>query len=576
MLPLISSWEAGSPIGEAVFSPDAARVAITSKGAFRICDTRTGRNLTNLPGDSNSILKLAFSPDGRRLASGSRGGAISLWSTETGKLAAEPLTGHTRTITSLVFSCDGRFVVSGSEDYTIRIWDAQTGETARGPIRVLMDAKWLAPVPGGRFAVGGNYDNTFLVIGRRTEYTFTMYDIDSCAVLFECFGHESLVLSLSSSPDGLLLASGSYDRTIRFWEASSGQAIGQPLKEHTAGVRLVRFSPDGKYVASSTRFDALRVWNINSGAMRGETMTTRDEEIVVDAAFSSDGNCLMSAHCDGAVKIWDVRGLGIQTEIHKAKVEPIVPEPETEVANANQAISQSDLEGVVDAIQKLEITAVSEAEVTSATTPQEIVSLLSLRGCADLTNELDMATCSERPISSGGFGDIYRCRLKDGTHVAVKTIRLYGDSSEQDRKILKHAAHEVYAWSKCKHPNVQPLLGLAMFRGLIGMIAQWESNGSMPQYLERHAEADRCIMSTQVAEGLSYLHASGVVHGDLKGVRKRSTLHTMAFDPGVVGKRADISRRRCAACGLREREAARVYAEVREDVYEGSAIVTLD
>ncbi|KAG8678175.1 hypothetical protein FRC09_020058, partial [Ceratobasidium sp. 395] len=102
-----------------------------------------------------------------------------------------------------------------------------------------------------------------------------------------------------------------------------------------------------------------------------------------------------------------------------------------------QAASQSDLEGVVNAIQKLKITAVSEAEVTSAATPQEIVSLLSLRGCADLTDELDMATCSERPISSGGFGDIYRCRLNNGTHVAIKTIRLYGDSSEQDRKILK-------------------------------------------------------------------------------------------------------------------------------------------
>ncbi|KAG8773672.1 hypothetical protein FRC12_002389, partial [Ceratobasidium sp. 428] len=95
MLPLIGSWEAGSPFDEAVFSPDAARVAITSKTAFQIWDTYTGRNLINLPGDSNSILKLAFSPDGRRLASGSRDGAISLWSTETGKLAAEPLTGHT-------------------------------------------------------------------------------------------------------------------------------------------------------------------------------------------------------------------------------------------------------------------------------------------------------------------------------------------------------------------------------------------------------------------------------------------------------------------------------------------------
>ncbi|KAG8773670.1 hypothetical protein FRC12_002387 [Ceratobasidium sp. 428] len=515
MLSLVDSWDAEGPFGKAVFSPDAARVAFTSKTILRICDTYTGRNPVTLPGDSNPISKLAFSPDSRRLASGSRDGAISLWDTQTGKLAVGPLTDHTGAITSVIFSCDGRFVVSGSEDYTIRIWDAQTGETARGPIRLVLDVKWLAPVPGGRFAVGGNYENTFPVIGRKSEYPFIVYDIDSCAVQFECVGHESPVASLSSSPDGLLLASGSDDRTIRLWEASSGQPIGQPLKGHTKPVDLVRFSPDSRYIASSS-VDALRIWDISSKALHGETLTPMFEE-VVDAVFASDGNSLMSAHYNGAAKIWDVRSLGIQTEIHNAQAEPTTPAPETEVASTNQAVSQSDLEGVTDAIQKLEMTPVPEAEVTSAATTQEIVSLLSLRGCADMTNELDMATCSEHPISSGGFGDIYRCRLKDGTHVAIKTIRKYTDSSEQNQKILKHAAHEIYAWSKCKHPNVQPLLGLAMFRGLIGMIAQWESNGSMPQYLERHADADRCIMSTQIAEGLSYLHASGVIHGDLKG-----------------------------------------------------------
>ncbi|KAG8724885.1 hypothetical protein FRC09_012548 [Ceratobasidium sp. 395] len=227
----------------------------------------------------------------------------------------------------------------------------------------------------------------------------------------------------------------------------------------------------------------------------------------------------MSAHRNGTVKIWDVSGLNIQTETHNAQVNHAAPALESEAASATQAVSQSDPEGIADTLKELDITVIPEAEITSAATPQEIVSLLSLRGCADMTNELDMATCSEHPISSGGFGDIYRGGLKNRTHVAIKTIRKYTDSSEQNQKIFKkqRAAHEVYAWSKCKHPNVQPLLGLVMFRGLIGMIAQWESNGSLPQYLERHADADRCIMSAQVAEGLSYLHASGVVHGDLKG-----------------------------------------------------------
>ncbi|KAG8774359.1 hypothetical protein FRC12_002030 [Ceratobasidium sp. 428] len=569
MLSLISSWEAGSPFDEAAFSPDAARVAVTSKTTFWICDTYAGRNLMSLTGDRNSILKLAFSPDGRRLASGSGDGAISLWSTQTGKLAAEPLTGHTGAITSVIFSCDGRFVVSASADYTIRIWDAQTGETARGPIRLLLDAKCLASIPGGRFAVGGNYENTFPVIGRKMEYPFPVYDIDSCAVLFECSGHEDWVTSFSSLPNGLLLASGADDGTIRFWEASSCQPIGQLLKGHTKSVDLVRFSPDSRYIASST-INGLRVWDINSKAMQGETLTPRDEERVVDAAFSSDGNCLVSVHRNGTVNIWDVRSLSIQTATHNAQAAPTAPAPEIEVTSANQAVSQSNPESVADAIQKLEISVVPEAVITSAATPQEIVSLLSLRGCADMTDELDMATCSERPISSGGFGDIYRCRLKDGTHVAIKTIRLYGDSSEQDRKILKHAAHEVYAWSKCKHPNVQPLLGLAMFRGHIGMIARWESNGSMSQYLERHADADRCIMASVHCVYINYRQLGLSVCVIEYSGRRGSVVPTCVRSGSRRSerrKRADISRRRRAACGLREREAARVYAEVHEDDY---------
>ncbi|KAG8788164.1 hypothetical protein FRC12_014859 [Ceratobasidium sp. 428] len=517
MVSLIGSWEAGSPLDKALFSPDATRVAITSKTAFWVCDAYTGRNLMTSPGDSRSILKLAFSPDGRRLASGSGDGTISVWNIETGKLAFGPLMGHTRAITSVIFSCDSRFIVSGSDDHTVCIWSAQTGETAKGPVRLLMGIDWLAPLPSGRFAVGGDFGNIFPIIGRKMEFPFTVYDIDSCAIHFECSGHELAVLSLSSSPDGLLLASGSLDRTVRLWGASSGQPIGQPLEGHTAAVSLVRFSPDSKYVASSTDFDELWVWSLNKKAMHCETLPVAYKEQVVDAAFSSDGKYLMSAHRNGAVKIWDVSGLNIQAEAHNVQVNLTSPALESETASATQAFSQPDPEGSADTLKELEITVVPEAEITSAATPQEIVLLLSLRGCADMTNELDMATCSEHAISSGGFGDIYQGRLKNGTHVAIKTIRKYTDSSEQNQKIFKHAAHEVYAWSKCKHPNVQPLLGLVMFRGLIGMIAQWESNGTLPQYLERHADADRCIMSSQVAEGLSYLHASGVVHGDLKG-----------------------------------------------------------
>ncbi|KAG8692212.1 hypothetical protein FRC08_009934 [Ceratobasidium sp. 394] len=155
--------------------------------------------------------------------------------------------------------------------------------------------------------------------------------------------------------------------------------------------------------------------------------------------------------------------------------------------------------------------------ITSTMALEEIILRLGDSGCANITDQLDQTSYSKYPVSTGGFGDVYTGRLRDGRLVAIKTMRLRVNNSQESQKSLKHAAHELYTWSRCRHRHVQPLLGLVEFQGQIGMISVWEANGSLRVYLEVHPEADRCQMSTQIAEGLSYLHESGVIHGDLKG-----------------------------------------------------------
>ncbi|KAG8764253.1 hypothetical protein FRC12_008216 [Ceratobasidium sp. 428] len=537
MVSLIDSWEVGHRISAAAFPPDTTRVAVASRKAPWIYDTHTGRKLIGpLEGHGDTVWALVFSPDGRTLASGSEDATVRLWDTETGNAIVGPLIGHNLAVMCVAFSLDGHFVVSGSNDYTVRIWDARTGEAARGPIRPALQARSLALIPGGRLAVGGS-----------SEWeVFTVYEMDKCAALFECAGHDGVVRSISCSPDGRLLASGS-SNTIHFWDPASGTPIGEPLKGHSNSVTSLSFSPDGRYIASGSRDDSIRLWDAETRKMHGEPLLSHRDS-VLNAAFTSDGSCLVSADWEGAVKVWDVRSLCIPTEIlgtPAGMTTQVFNDEVTSTTSPKQAVSQIDVQDFVDATNQLKITAATGAEITSATTPEEIVLRLSIRGCTDMAEQLDLATCGERPISSGGFGDIYQGRLKDGTQVAIKTIRLYVGSGEQDKKILKvsqhvtallarifkatqRAAHEVYAWSKCKHPNVQPLLGLVMFRGHIGMIAAWESNGSLPQYLERRADADRCNLSNQIAEGLSYLHASGVVHGDLKGANVLISQHGVA------------------------------------------------
>ncbi|KDN34284.1 hypothetical protein RSAG8_12624, partial [Rhizoctonia solani AG-8 WAC10335] len=106
-------------------------------------------------------------------------------------------------------------------------------------------------------------------------------------------------------------------------------------------------------------------------------------------------------------------------------------------------------------------------------TAPEVVSQLIAHQCNDVTDSLDLSTFNDSPVSQGGFSDVYRGYLSDGARleVAVKALRI--SSLDPDPEHLKHAARELHTWSKCRHPNIVPLLGLAVFRGWIGMVSPW-------------------------------------------------------------------------------------------------------
>ncbi|KAG8753928.1 U3 snoRNP protein [Ceratobasidium sp. 428] len=262
-----------------------------------------------LEGHSTWVGALAFSPDGRTLASGSQDLTVRLWDTEAGNALVGPLKGHTFWVISVAFSLDGRFVISESNDCTVRIWDVRTGEMAREPIRLALQARSLALLP----------DNRLAVCGPESHKNFTVCDMDNCTTLFECVGHTSAVSSLSCSPNGRLLASGSVDSTIRFWDPTSGQRIGQPLRVHVSAAMVAGFSPDSRYLASSSNLqDSIRIWDTETMQMCGEPLPSYRSS-VMNAAFTSAGNCLVSVYKNGAVKIWDLRGLGISTETLDAR-----------------------------------------------------------------------------------------------------------------------------------------------------------------------------------------------------------------------------------------------------------------
>ncbi|KAG8851207.1 hypothetical protein FRB91_008284 [Serendipita sp. 411] len=162
---------------------------------------------------------------------------------------------------------------------------------------------------------------TFSFDGRRIasgsdDKTIRLWDAETGQALGEPLrGHEGAVTSVAFSPDGRCVASGSWDNTIRLWDAETGQARGETLRGHERAVSSVAFSPDGRRVASGSSDKAIRLWDAETGQARGEPLRGH-ENAVFSVAFSPDGRCVASGSEDGTIQVWDA-------ETGQARGEPL-------------------------------------------------------------------------------------------------------------------------------------------------------------------------------------------------------------------------------------------------------------
>lgn len=290
------------PINSVAYSPDGRLLATAVEGQKVVVREVSTKKVTAiLKGHTSAVTCVAFSPDGKTLATSSRDQTVRLWDASDGQ-EREALRGHAGEIFAVAFCPDGKTLASAGDDRVVRLWDP-------------VSARDVGTLPGHTASVRAlafSHDGTSLA-SAGVDRGVRLWDVSTRAPRGVLTGHSGAIRALAFAPDGQTLASGGDDNAITLWDVAHTR---QPktLRGHNDAVTCLAFAPGGRALASGSADATIMLWDPKTGeqtfTFRGPNPFGLDDvnghaDAVTALAFAPSGRQLASGGSDRAVKLWN-------------------------------------------------------------------------------------------------------------------------------------------------------------------------------------------------------------------------------------------------------------------------------
>lgn len=287
------------PVTALAFSPDGAAVAVSGYHEVTLWKTADGTLDRRLQGLAERVHEIAYSPDGKWLAtaSGDPGqfGSLKLWIAEPnggGKLVRDLLE-TSDSVFAVTFSPDSKLVAAAGADRAIRIWEVETGKQ----LALIEDhADWildLAFSPDGKRLASASRDKTSKV-----------FDVEKKESLVTFPGHAQTVYAVAFSPDGKLVASGGEDNQIRLWKPDDDGKQARQIGGFGGPVFHIQYTPDGKNLAACASDKNIKIIDPSNGSTK-QTLSGHNDWVYA-FAIDKEGKTLASGSWDGEVRLWSL------------------------------------------------------------------------------------------------------------------------------------------------------------------------------------------------------------------------------------------------------------------------------